>query len=597
MRHVTRRRILRALIVALGLVSRVSTTEAVVITDSLQAPAESCEVASAGNFQGPEALLDCPDEYCARLTPSLRGAAQTRDARELLVRSALESYTLRRPELPHGDPRVAQALADLAVTGSAAYESFRRLAPNEAALTALFQQRLQGMFPTHAPVQDDVSAAIQQALRRSYQVAWALRGPTPYRNAHRAELGWIAVSGQDDPPHRPVNVPSAPFPQFDATVRVRGIDVLTRYMVASRHITDEHPADLRTIPPDREHPLIIGDVVLFIHGHSSSVEEAWTLAGPMLAQSDDRGRPVTVIAMDLPSNGYASMIEHTSVAPSSASRWNTGYPILDFLEEFVVAFVDVLEQRQPGIKGQIVGVIGGSLGGNLTLRLARRDPAVYPWLRNVVSWSPASSWDSFAREARRDLEKRLAIDVSRIWMSEAEGDGSLGKFFHGLGGTGGRIQQSGEWYSPSWPCAGDAVMSSHRALAEIYNERFRRWHFRVAHEQLIYSHWDSDNPDPGIDPDPRVDPAAGPARYTQIRSRLLLAAGSDDDSRHVKIFTNTKNLAGAMTMVEGEAFFLDATGHSIHTEKPAFFARRILDFLFVTPPPPFPAFLVPATSG
>lgn len=587
---------LRTLIVALGLVGRVATTEAVGITDPLQAPAEPCD-ATARDFRGPEALLDCPDEYCARLTPSLRSAARTRDARELLIRSALESYTLRRADLPHGDPRVAQALADLAVTGSAAYESFRRLAPQEAALTAPLQQRIQGTFPAHAPVPDDVSAAIQQALRRAYQVAWALRGPTPYRTAHRDALGWIAVSGQDDPPHRPVNIPSAPFPQRNATVRVRGIDVVTRYMVASRHITDDYPSDLRTIPPDREQPLVIGDVVLFIHGHSSSVEEAVTLAGPLLAQADGRGRPVTLIAMDLPSNGYASMIEHTSVAPSSASRWNTGYPILDFLEEFVVAFVDVLEQRQPGIKGQIVGVIGGSLGGNLALRLARRDPATHPWLRNVVSWSPASSWDSWAREARRDFEKWIALEVSRIWMSEAEGDGSLGKFFHGLGGTGGRIQQSGEWYSPSWPCAGDAVMSSHRALAEIYNERFRRWHFRVAYEQLIYGHWDSDNPDPRVDPDPRVNPAAGPARYTRIRSRLLLAAGYDDDSRHVKIFTNTRNLARAMTMVEGEAFFLEATGHSIHTEKPAFFASRILDFLFVKPPPPFPAFLVPATNG
>jgi pimeloyl-ACP methyl ester carboxylesterase len=574
-----------------------SIVEAVVVTESVQAPAEPCDVDGTHDFTGPQGLVDCPDEFCARLTPGLRSAARTRDARELLIRSALESYTLRRPELPHGDPRVAQALADLAVTGSAAYESFRRLAPNEPSLTEPLRQRIQGVFPAHAPVADDVSAALQQTLRRAYQVAWALRGPAPYRAAHRNELGWIAISGQDDPPHRPVNVLSAPFAQRNATVRVRGIDVLTRYMVASRHIADDDPVDLRTVPPEREHPLIIGDVVLFIHGHSSSVEEALTLAGPLLAQADARGRAVTLVAMDLPGSGYASMIDDTLVAPSSASRWNTAYPILDFMEEFVVGFVDVLEQRQPGIKGQIVGVIGGSLGGNLTLRLARRDPVAYPWLRSVVSWSPASSWDSWERQARRDLEKRIALDVSRTWMSEAEGEGSLGKFFHGLAGTGGRIEQSKEWYSPSWPCAENAKMSSHRALAEIYNERFRRWHFRVAYEQLIYSHWDSDNPDPSVDPDPRVNPAAGPARYTQIRSRMLLAAGAHDDSRHVRIFTNTKELARAMTMVSGEAFFLEATGHSIHTEKPAFFARRILDFLFVKPPPPFPAFLVPATTG
>jgi pimeloyl-ACP methyl ester carboxylesterase len=599
-----------------------SAVEAVVITDPVEAPVEPCRVDLPRHFLPPPALLDCDprldapastlvqDPNCARLIAGLRGAAQSRDATEILVRAALEYYVLRRPELGplhSADPLVAQALADLAVTGQAAYESFRRLAPGEAAVAGPLQQRLLAAFPAHAPVPRDVSGAVLQALNRSHQVAWALRGPTPYRTAQRDALGWIAVSGEDDPPHRPVNMPSAPFPQYNMTVRVGAIDVVTRYMVASRHILDDHPADVRTIPPDREHPLIIGDVVVFIHGHSSSVEEAVGLAGALLAEAEARGRPVTLIAMDLPTNGYASMIEHTTIAPSSASRWNSGYPILEFIEDFVVAFVDGLEARQPGIKGQIVGVIGGSLGGNMTLRLGRRDPAAYPWLRNVVSWSPASTWMSWARETFRFFEKFMAVSVSREWMNEAEGRGSLHKFFHGIGGTGGRVDQAGHWYSKSWPCRDDAATASHRALYEIYNERFRRWNFRVAHEQLIFSHWDSDIPDHvvgedwivnrGIDPDPRVNPAAGPARYSQIRSRLLLAAGYDDDFNPEKLFTETRGLAEAMTMVNGTAFFVKDTGHSIHAEKPAFFARRILDFLFATPPPPFPAFLVPATSG
>jgi pimeloyl-ACP methyl ester carboxylesterase len=182
-------------------------------------------------------------------------------------------------------------------------------------------------------------------------------------------------------------------------------------------------------------------------------------------------------------------------------------------------------------------------------------------------------------------------------MMEAEDAGSLHKFFHGLpGGTGGRMDQADHWYSEQWPCREDAQTTSHRALYEIYNDRFRRWHFRVAFEQLIYSHWDSDNPSPAVDPDPRNDPAAGPARYSQIRARLLLAAGEDDNFFPEKLFDETKGLATPMTRLEGEAFFVDDTGHSIHTEKPAFFAGEILRFLFATPPPPFPAFLVPATS-
>lgn len=600
--------------------------EGLEITGSVQAPAESCSVDLARYFQAPPALLDCAnpscsslcrreppscqepctDPNCGRLVPTLRDAARTGDAREILVRSALEYYLLRHPELRAGLPLVAQALADLAVTGQAAYASFRRLAPNEAGLAGPLAERLRATFPAHVPLAGEVSAALQQALRRSYQVAWALRGPTPYRIAERDRLGWIAVSGEDDPPHRPVNVPSAPFPQYDMAVRVDGIEVVTRYMVASRDITDDHPVDLDRVPPDGEHPLVIGDVILFIHGHSSAVEEAVSLAGPLLAQAEARGRPVTLIAMDLPSNGYASMIEPTRVAPAEASSWNSGYPILDFIEKFVVAFVDGLEVRQPGIKGQIVGVIGGSLGGNMALRLARRDPAVYPWLRNVVSWSPASSWPSWARAVATPPTrgrfyhpiKNEGVRHARDKMMEQETPDSLHTLFHEtiLFQKVGRAGQADHWYSKSWPCREDAIVASHRSLYEIYNARFRRWHWRVAYEQVIFSHWDSDNPSSAVDPDPRNDPAAGPARYAQIRARLMLAGGDDDDFFPEHLVSETKELARAMTMVGGSAFFVAGTGHSIHVEKPAFFADRILTFLFVSPPPPFPAFLVPAAA-
>src|SRR4029453_19366994 len=106
-----------------------------------------------------------------------------------------------------------------------------------------------------------------------------------YRQAHRAELGWIAVEAEDDPPHRPVNIPSAPYPQYDMTVQVGAIAVATRYMIASRDIADDHAVDLDRVPPDGEQALIVGDVVLFLHGHSSSVEEAVPLAGPLLEQA------------------------------------------------------------------------------------------------------------------------------------------------------------------------------------------------------------------------------------------------------------------------------------------------------------------------
>lgn len=602
--------------------------EAVEITQAVRPAQEPCDDRLTGYPPAPPEMLDCAvrscvtncmDPDCRRLIEPLRQAARTRDASEILVRAALEYYVLQHPELrPSYTPPLAfpsgsfaQALADLAVTGQAAYGTFRRLSPREADLTLPLQRRLQATFPSHVRVPSDVSGAIKQALHRSYQVAWALRGPTPYRRAYREPLGWIAVAGEDDAPHRPVNVPPAPFPQYNLTVRVNTIDVVTRYVVASRSITDDHPADLTAIPPDRPLPLIVGDIVLFIHGHSSSLEEAMPLAGPLMEQGDARGRPVTLIAMDLPTNGYSSMVDHTSVAAPEASLWNRGYPILDFIENFIVGFVDQLEVQQPGITGQIVGVIGGSLGGNMTLRLGRRDPAVHPWLHSVVSWSPASTGLSWARAvlgpapAGRfyDFIKHEGKGRSYGSMVESEltngtAHDSLHWFFYAKFGATktGRIGQAEHWFSESWLCKESAKKASHRGVYEMYNATFRRWHWRVAHEQLIYSHWDSDNPDSSVDPGPRYNPAAGPARYEQIRARVLLAIGHDDDIPPMRIWLETKALAEAMTMVRGTTLFLEGTGHAMHVEKPVFFSSQILKFLFETPPPPFPYFLVPGAT-
>jgi hypothetical protein len=48
-----------------------------------------------------------------------------------------------------------------------------------------------------------------------------------------------------------------------------------------------------------------------------------------------------------------------------------------------------------------------------------------------------------------------------------------------------------------------------------------------------------------------------------------------------------------MTMVEGETLWLTQTGHSIQSERPAFFAGRVLTFLFAgKPAPPLPPALL-----
>jgi pimeloyl-ACP methyl ester carboxylesterase len=591
-----------------------------IITASVTPPKEDCEalvVETTGTFSPPIEVIDCPDPFCGRLIHPLRVAARTKDAKEILARGAVARYRSNHSELSSPEPNglaIQDAFSDLAVTGRAAYASFRTLVPVEADLTPLVTSKLSAAYPAHQVVAADLTYAITQALTRAYKVAWALRGPVSHRSAQREALGWIAVTAEDDPPHRPVNVGSALFPHYDLTVQVGTMPVTpvtTRFVVASRQFSDEYPVDLTKVPPEtptsstapatagqRTMPTINGDVVLFIHGHSSSAEEAMPLVGPLLQQADNRGRQVTLISLDLPSNGYASMIEHTDIAKIDDSLWNSGYPILDFIEDFIVGFVDELEALQPGFPAKIVGVIGGSLGGNMGLRLARRDPATHPWLHSVVSWSPASTWTSWARATIGIPTKGRFYDlvkhegVGNTWGNSIEMEvetpfyqSSINKFFYSQTGTikTGRMAQSDHWYSKDWPCREAAKESSHRSIYEIYNESFRRWHWRVAHEQLIYSHWDSDTTDPNIDPDPRVDSTAGPPRYSQIKSRMLLAGGHNDDEMPEKIFSMTQALANEMTMVDGTTLWVRATGHSIPTERPVFFAGQILDFLYRTP--------------
>ncbi len=580
-----------------------------IITESVTPPDESCEdrvVETTGTFSPPPELVDCPDPYCGRLIRPLRVAAQTKDATDILARAAVARYQDRHPNelgpvVMSAQPKAIQdALSDLAVTGRSAYASFHALEPVEADLTAVVKSKLAAAGYLRPYLMDaDLSAAIKETLERAYRVAWALRGPVSHRSAARKALGWIAVTAEDDPPDRPVNVGSALFPQFDLTVPVGTTPVTTRFMVASRLVQDEYPVELEKVPPQRAVPPLTGDIVLFIHGHSSSAEEAMPLVGPLLQFAENRGREVTLISLDLPSNGYASMIEHTDIAMIEDSLWNSGYPILDFIEDFIVAFVDQLEALQPGFKEKIVGVIGGSLGGNMGLRLARRDPATHPWLHSVVSWSPASTWLSWARAVIGyqqkgrfyDLVKYMGVDRTRGHSVEEEVEepfykSSINKLFYEefAGQKIGRIAQSDHWYSKDWPCREAYKESSHRGLYEIYNKTFRRWHWRLAHEQLIYSHWDSDTTDPHIDPDPRYDAHAGPARYTQIKSRMLLATGYDDDEMPEMLFSNTWVLAKAMTMVEGTTLLVKDTGHSIPTERPVFFAGQILDFLYEQAP-------------
>lgn len=118
------------------------------------------------------------------------------------------------------------------------------------------------------------------------------------------------------------------------------------------------------LPPPVLTPRIPADheVILFLHGHSSGAEEAVEIIPKLLKEGMERNKKYSIIAFDLPNNGYSQTFDHTSVAPTEAStypqlptdRGPIAAPILDFIEDFVVEFVDALDAVSPIKSGVLV---------------------------------------------------------------------------------------------------------------------------------------------------------------------------------------------------------------------------------------------------
>ena len=244
----------------------------------------------------PQEFVDADNEF--RLIRDLRGRANFREPTLILAHSATEFFSAQRAQSPDERRRATDlgtAIADLAATGRQAYARFKG-GINMVKLEGLIRERLDAQSLAVRPSDAEIKSATDQALDRAYKVAWALRGPVAQRAELRLGLGWIAVSPEDDTPHRPVNVSAPPFEQYEVQVKARGageeIALWTRFFVAS---VDDVPRDATPFAarraPDDPVPLIPGDhrVLLFLHGHSSGAEEALDLI-PHLLQERPQAR-------------------------------------------------------------------------------------------------------------------------------------------------------------------------------------------------------------------------------------------------------------------------------------------------------------------
>jgi len=243
-----------------------------------------------------------------------------------------------------------------------------------------------------------------------------------------------------------------------------------------------------------------GDPLLIIPGHTARLE-GFDAMLPALAV---RHR---VVVPDLPGSGYS---EHP-VRPYT----------LAFYEDTIAGLLDVLDLPQ-------VVPVGGSLGGNLVLRLGHRWPERLP---RLVVWAPGGAWKAkpwLAALVRRTCGRRLFWPSVRI--------------------------QSRYWYAPDFPGRDDALAETFRYYREIMGPGFVAMYWGIAADQLGHSLFD-------IAPD--------------IAQPTLLLWGDQDNGANMG--------AGVARLHEllpqNELVVFPGARHSIEAEIPDDLSTAILSFL------------------
>lgn len=539
---------------------------------------------SAPNPGAPVSTLGANE---GRVRAELRAVAAKKDPLSSLCQAA-KMFTRNQPAAGDrpSDHDFGNAFADLSVTGKATFARFEQLRPTEASLSG------------NGECAGASASSITAALDRAYKVANALRGP--HASPERQSLGWIAVSGEDDQPYRPVDAPTnaGKFPEFQLKVDVPkfNIPVNTRYMIAhernappfsrpSTPLVDGGAA--RRVQADPL-PALASDaeVILFIHGMDSRLEESDDLTAALHRIG---GHNFTVISMDLPTSGYADNIDHQRISPISAVTCHYT-PLVDFVEDFIVAFVDALDGQLHGqLKPKIKAVVGGSLGGNMTMRLGRRPNA--PWITHVVPWSPASIWPSMIAQRNAvmagcdtgwDMGKDRGVNQALKWGGLEERflpDHETPElrrelFYGGFDWDGGDLvaifsgnnhkPQASCWFSDEWQCKQAVILASRLDRHETYDANFRAWHWRLGGEQLAFSHQ-------------QYAPGTQESLYLFDKKPMLLLTSVEDVC--ADLGQDTRDVASKMVNTPGCSRFMQQTGHSLDNEYPDWVAHEIAEFI------------------
>jgi pimeloyl-ACP methyl ester carboxylesterase len=175
-----------------------------------------------------------------------------------------------------------------------------------------------------------------------------------------------------------------------------------------------------------------------VHGHTSRIEEYEGIIAPF-------AREFRVIVPDLPGSGYSD---------KPRRRYT-----LAFYEEALLGPLDALHVPT-------AFVAGGSLGGNLALRLAHREPQR---IARVAAWAPGGAWEPmhpwlawFVRMVHRPMLQDLLF-----WPTLR--------------------YQSRFWYEPTWAGKARALREAFAYYREVHSPGFVRMYWEIAYDQLVTS--------------------------------------------------------------------------------------------------------------
>lgn len=233
-----------------------------------------------------------------------------------------------------------------------------------------------------------------------------------------------------------------------------------------------------------------GPPLLLAHGHSSRLEEYDALV-PHL------GANRRVIIPDLPGSGYSD---------KPLDRPYT----LQLYEDALLGVLDALGVAE-------AQVAGGSLGGNLALRLGHREPSRFS---RLAAWAPASSWEPMHGWARFSRTARHApwLFFPSLWI------------------------QSRFWYSPGWKGRQAALEGAWSYYREVYDRGFHKMYWEIGHDQAVFSLFD-------------IAP--------RIAQPIWLGVGDKDDG--LDMFQGVKRLATLLPNATFQIF--EGARHSLANEE------------------------------